>query len=133
MKQLKTTLLSGIAILMVAFISACNQNQANKGTEPGTKYYRNILFSETPWDIEKGARELTPEEAADVNSYKFVYDNEGRLLSVEFVRGDELLSYGSLDGAAKITYEYSGNKQMKHFFDENNQPVESEGVYRTGN
>jgi YD repeat-containing protein len=58
-----------------------------------------------------------------------MYDNSGRLLSVEFVRGDELLGYSSMRGAAKITCEYSGNKQIKHFFDENSQPVESEGAF----
>ncbi|MCK7537146.1 MAG: hypothetical protein MZV63_42370 [Marinilabiliales bacterium] len=39
------------------------------------------------------------------------------------------LSYGSLGGAAKITYEYSDNKQIKRFFDENNQQIESGGVF----
>ena len=124
MEKRKSLLLLSVIALTIALLSACNQNQTKKVTEPGTKYYRNILFSETPWDIEKGSRELTPEEAATINSYKFVYDNEDRLLSVEYVRGDELLGYGSLGGAAKITYEYSDNKQIKHYFDENNQPIE---------
>ena len=129
MEKRKSLLLLGVTALTIVLLSACNQNQTKKAAEPGTKYYRNILFSETPWDIEKGSRELTPAEAADINSYKFVYDNEDRLLSVEYVRGNELLGYGSLDGAARITYEYSGNKQIKHFFDENNQPIESAGVF----
>ena len=72
---------------------------------------------------------MTPAEALEINSYKFMHDNLGRLISVEFVRGDELLGYSSMRGAAKITYEYSDNKQIKHFFDENNQPVESEGAF----
>jgi len=129
MKPGKTLLLLSVTAFAIVLLSACNQNQANKNADSGTKYYRNLLFSETPWDIEKGSRELTPGEAAEINSYKFVYDNEGRLLSVEFVRGDELLGYGSLDGAAKITYEYSDSKQIKHYFDENNQPIESGGVF----
>ena len=48
---------------------------------------------------------------------------------MEFVRGDEPLSYGSLGGAAKITYEYTDNKQIKRFFDENSQQIESGGVF----
>ena len=128
MKLRKTALLLGLVTLIIAGLPACNQAPTKKNTNTGTVYYRNLLFSETPWDLERGSRELTPEQAKDINSYKFNYDNTGRLLSVEFVRGDELLGYSSM-GAAKITYEYSDNKQIKHFFDENNQPVESGGAF----
>ncbi len=124
----KNSLLLGLAALIIAAISACNQAPAKKPVKTGTIYYRNILFSETPWDTETGSRELTAEEARDVNSYKFVYDDNSRLLSVEYVRGDEPLSYGSLGGASKITYEYSDNKQIKHFLDKDDQPIESGGV-----
>ena len=51
------------------------------------EYYRNLMFSETPFDIEKGSHPLTADEATNINSYKFTYDNQDRLLSVEFVRG----------------------------------------------
>ena len=129
MKLRKTALLLGVVTLIIAGLTACNQTPAKKSTNTGTVYYRNLLFSETPWDTERGSRELTPGEAKDINSYKFNYDNTGRLLSVEFVRGDELLGYSSMGGAAKITYEYSDNKQIKHFFDEKNQPVESGGAF----
>ncbi|HWR74779.1 MAG TPA: hypothetical protein VN276_04035, partial [Bacteroidales bacterium] len=108
---------------------ACNQAPVKKNIKSGTVYYRSLLFSETPYDLERGARELTAEEASDINSYKFTYDDTGRLLSVEFVRGDEPLGYSSMGGAAKITYTYSDNKQIKHFFDENGQQIESGGVF----
>ena len=129
MKLKNTTLLLGITALIIAGIAACNQAPAKKAANTGTEYYRNLLFSQTPWDTERGTRELTAEEAKDINCYKFVYDDDSRLMSVEFVRGDQPLSYGSLGGAAKITYEYSDNKQIKRFFDENNEPMESGGVF----
>lgn len=125
----RSTILTGIAALIIAGIAACNQTPAKKTADTGTVYYRNLLFSETPWDTEKGSRPLSPAEAKEVNSYKFTYDESGRLTSVEYVRGDELLSYGSLGGAAKITYEYADNLQIKRFFDENNEPMESGGVF----
>lgn len=125
----RSTILTGIAALIIAGITACNQTPAKKPADTGTVYYRNLLFSETPWDTERGSRQLTPEEAKEVNSYKFTYDESGRLSSVEFVRGDELLSYGSLGGAAKITYEYADNRQIKRFFNENNEQIESGGVF----
>ncbi|MDZ7633997.1 MAG: hypothetical protein U5L72_05970 [Bacteroidales bacterium] len=124
--------LISLAALAIAGTSACNQAPAKKSAQTGTVYYRNLLFSETPWDTERGTRELTVEEAKDVNSYKFIYDDDSRLLSVEFVRGDELLSYGSLGGAAQdhLT-SIADNKQIKRFFDENNEPMESgRSLYR---
>jgi YD repeat-containing protein len=129
MKLRNTALLLGMAALIISGLPACNQAPAKKDTNSGTVYYRSLLFSETPYDLERGARELTAEEASDINSYKFTYDDTDRLLSVEFVRGDELLGYSSMGGAAKITYTYSDNKQIKHFFDENGQPIESGGVF----
>ena len=46
----------------------------------GVEYYRNLQFSETPYDIEKGTHPLTADEAKTINSYKFTYDNSGRLI-----------------------------------------------------
>ena len=125
----KSTLLLGLTALIIAAITACNQTPAKKTDKTGTMYYRNLLFSETPWDTERGSRELTADEAKDINSYKFSLDETGRLMSVEYVRGDVLLSYGSLGGAAKITYEYTDNKQTKRFFDKDGQQIESGGVF----
>ena len=93
------------------------------------EYYRNLQFSETPYDIEKGTHPITAEQAKTVNSYKFTYDKTGLLLSVEYVRNNVLLGYSSMQGAAKITYEYGDHKQTKHFFDKDNKPIESSGVF----
>lgn len=112
--------------LAVSVIVSCQK----KTTETANvEYYRMLQFSETPFDIEKGVHKLTAEEAKTVNSYKFTYDSVKRLVSVEFVRNDVLLPYSSMRGAAKITYDYKGEKQIKHYFDRNNEPVESDGVY----
>ena len=129
MKLKKSVLLLGAAALFMAVLPACNQAPAKKTANTGTAYFRSLLFSETPWDTERGARELSADAAKEINSYKFVYDDSSRLASVEFVRGDEPLGYSSMGGAAKVTYEYIDNKQIKRFFDENNQPIESGGVF----
>ena len=42
------------------------------------------------------------DEAKSVNHYKFTYDEESRLISIEYMRGDELLR-GSSTGASRIT------------------------------
>lgn len=129
MKLKRLTLYLGVLALVIAGITGCGQNQTSKNSDAGVKYFRNILFSETPWDTERGSHPLTAEEAAKINSYKFTYDDAGRLLTVEFLRGSELLGYSSLGGAAKISYEYVDNKQIKKYFDENNQQIESSGVF----
>lgn len=129
MKLKKATLLLVVTALIIALLPACNQSPASKKQETGTAYYRNLLFSETPYDTERGSHQLTPEESKDINNYKLTLDNSDRILSVEFMRGDELLGYSSMGGAAKVTYDYTDNKQIKHFFDKDNKPIESGGAF----
>jgi YD repeat-containing protein len=128
--KLNKLIIPSIMVLVLGIgIISCTNTTTNKNTQSGIEYYRNLQFSETPYDIEKGTHALTADEAKTVNSYKFTYDKTGRLLSVEFVRNSVLLGYSSMQGAAKITYEYSNNMQTKHFFDKDNAPIESGGVF----
>lgn len=113
--------------VMLAFLSACNQKPAAEKQE-NVKYYRQLLFSETPWDLERGSHEISAAEAEKVNNYKFTWNEDGTLASVEYNRGGVLLDYSGLR-AAKITYTYEGNKQTKHFFDENGEPTKSGGAF----
>ncbi len=129
MKLRNTALLLGMAALIIAIMSSCNQAPAKKSTNSGTVYYRSLQFSETPYDLERGVRELTAEEAADINSYKFVYDDMGKLLSVEFVRVKNHWGIPLWAGPQKLPTTYSDNKQVKHFFDENGQQIKSGGAY----
>jgi YD repeat-containing protein len=128
MKLRQLTLLFSFALL-IAGLSSCNSKQQAKNQTSGVEYYRNLLFSETPFDLERGSHKISAEQAQDINCYKFTSDESGRLLSVEYIRGSELLGYSSMGEAAKIIYDYADNKQVKHFFDKNNQPIESEGVF----
>jgi YD repeat-containing protein len=127
MKLNKLTL--PLIFALVLGIISCTGKTTQKNLHSGVEYYRNLQFSETPYDIEKGTHPLTAKEARTVNNYKFTYDNEGRLLSVEFNRDNVLLGYSSMQGAAKITYEYVNNKQIKHYFNKDNEPIESGGVF----
>jgi hypothetical protein len=117
-----------ILAIGIVFIS-CTGKKPGKNLHTGVEYYRHLQFSETPYDIEKGTYPLSDAEAKTISCYKFTYDDSGRLLSVEFVRNNLLLDYSSMRGAAKITYEYKGNKQIKHFFNKVNEPIESAGVF----
>ncbi len=114
-------------ILFVVIAMGLNScNQSPKQTD-GTMYFRQIQFSETPWDLEKGTHPLTADEAKTINNYKFTYNEKNQLVSVEYNRNNVLLDYSSI-GAAKITYTYKGDKQLKHFFNEKNEPAKNGGV-----
>ena len=129
MRLRNLTFLPVVTVAIAIVMIGCSGTGAQKDAKTGVKYYRTLQFSETPFDLERGGHELTAEQAEAVNSYKFTYDDEGRLSSVEYVRNDSLLGYGSLGGAAKITYEYTGNKQVKRFFNTKNEQIESSGYY----
>jgi len=116
-----------LIMLVVLGFTACNQKPASE-EQANVKYYRQILFSETPWDLERGTHEISAEEAENVNNYKFTWNDDGTLASVEYNRNGVLLGYSGLR-AAKITYTYQGNKQIKRFFDENGEQIESGGAY----
>ena len=116
-----------LIVLFVAGLTSCNQKPASEA-EANVKYYKQLLFSETPWDIERGSHEISADESEKVNNYKFTWNDDGTLASVEYNRDGVLLGYSSLR-AAKITYTYEGDKQIKHFFDENGEPIESGGAF----
>ena len=128
MKISKITTLLILSVILGIVIVSCTGNSVRKNQHSGIEYYRNLQFSETPYDTEKGTHPISSGDAKKINAYKFTYDDSGRLLSVEFVRNDVLLGYSSM-GAAKITYEYKDDKQIKHYFDKDNQPAEPSGVY----
>jgi hypothetical protein len=128
--KLSNLFFTEIFALIISFgIVSCTGKTTQKNTHTGVEYYRSLQFSETPYDIEKGTHSLTAEESKTINNYKFTYDNSGHLLSVEFGRNNVLLGYSSMQGAAKIKYDYTDNKQYKHFFDQENQPIDVGGVF----
>ncbi len=108
-------------------LNACNSNSKKAETPDNVKYFRHIQFTETPWDIEKGTHPLSADQAKAVNNYKFTWNENNQLASIEYNRNGVLLDYAST-GAAKITYTYEGDKQVKHFYNAKNEPVKNGGV-----
>lgn len=129
MKLLRQTIYLSFFVMIAIGSISCKQKTASKSNQPKIENFRTILFSETPWDIERGGHKVTPGDVKDLNTYKFTRDDKGRLISVEFVRNDVLLGYSSMGGAAKITYDYIDNKQIKKYFDKDNKQISSGGVY----
>lgn len=127
MKLSKLTLVIFATVILGAGIWSCKPKQAETKSLAQVEYYRNLLFSETSFDHERGSHALTPEQAAAINSYKFTYDSLGRLQSVEFVRNNVLLGYSAMREASKIVYDYTDGKQVKHFFNKDNQQIAVDG------
>lgn len=128
MKIIKSIIPAFVVIAILSAVVSCSGGGEKKETKSGVEYYRGLQFSETPYDTEKGVHSLTADEAKTINNYKFTYDESGRLASVEFNRNNVLLAYSSM-GAAKITYEYKDNKQIKRYFNKDNEQIESGGVF----
>jgi len=105
---------------------SCSPKPAQEGQD-NVKYYRSLLFSETPWDWERGSYPLTAEEAKTINNYKFTLNENGQIVSIEYNRNDTLLGYSGMS-AAKITYTYEGDKQIKRFYNEKNEPAKNGGA-----
>jgi len=114
-----------LALIGVGLFS-CSPKPARE-SQDNVKYYRNMLFSETPWDWERGSYPLTAEEAKTINNYKFTLNDNGQIVSIEYNRNDTLLGYSGM-GAAKITYTFEGDKQIKRFFNEKNEPAKNGGA-----
>ncbi|MBK6281388.1 MAG: hypothetical protein IPF54_00845 [Draconibacterium sp.] len=113
MKLYNVLLFAIVAIIL----NSCSPKPAQPEAQNNVKYFRSLLFSETSWDLERGSHELTAEQAKSVNNYKFTYNDNAQLVSVEYNRNDSLLDYSSM-GSAKITYTYEGDLQVKRFFNE---------------
>ncbi|MFC2115851.1 hypothetical protein ACFLTU_05210 [Bacteroidota bacterium] len=114
---------SGVLFLV---LFACQTGE--KTADSGVKHFRHLKFNESPWDKFEGMHSITAEEADSVNNYKFSYDQEGRLVSVEFCRGDELLG-GSRTGSPRILISYEENKETHHYFDQKGEAREHRGYF----
>lgn len=123
MKWHKLTFIVAIALA----INACSLKPKQTEEKANVKHFRQIQFTETPWDIEKGTHPLTSIEAKSINNYKFTWNDKHQLTSIEYNRNGVLLDYSST-GAAKITYTYEGNKQIKHFYNAKNEAIKNGGV-----
>jgi len=116
--------ISSLFLMLLAF--SCQTS--NKSADSGTSYWRHLKFSETPFDGFEGLHAITAGEAKDINHYKFSYNDDGQLVSVEYCRGNELLD-GSETGASKILISWEDNKEIHHYFNRNGQAMERSGYF----
>ena len=108
------------AVILV--MTSCQSGE--KSATTGTQYFRHLKFTETSYDIHTGMHPITADQSRDINHYKFTYDDQGRLINLDYCRGDVLLDESST-GAPRLVISYEGNKEIHHFFDINGEPTDN--------
>ncbi|EDM43349.1 hypothetical protein SCB49_01302 [unidentified eubacterium SCB49] len=95
-----------------------------------TKYFKHLVFRETPFSETKGRIPLTEKEVLNVNYFKLDYDSINRLILVEYKYNQNLIELnrsGILDGkralASKTQIIYDENTETRLFFDVDNKPT----------
>lgn len=114
------------AITLAVLMFSCT-GKPGSSDSANVKHYRHLQFSETNYDIVKGIFPVSADEAKKVNNYTFTYNEEGKPVSVVFMRGEEVLDYSEM-GFAKLEISYTDSTEVHHFFDKKGQPVENDGV-----
>ncbi len=94
------------------------------------KYYKHLIFRETPYSKTKGRIPLNQEEVKNENYFNLSYDSSNRLIQIEYLYQNKLIELnrsGVLDGkralSSKTQIQYYNNKEIRSFFDTNNKPT----------
>lgn len=120
--------LTGFTFILLLLAAFSCQPAGEKSTESGVKYFRQLKFAESPFDPISGLHSITAEEAETINHYGFTYDEQGRLSTLEYRRGDELIR-GSQAGAPSVKISYEGNKEYYNYYNLEGEQMERFGFY----
>jgi hypothetical protein len=116
-----------LAFALSVFMSSCTSKPKDAASE-NVKHFRHLQFSETSFDIAKGSYPITAEEAKTINNYTFTYNEDGKPVSIVYMRGDQVLGYSEM-GFARLEVTFTDSTEVHRFFDKESKPVESDGVY----
>ena len=116
------TIVQFIVLCTVGLLIMVSCKESGKTSDSGVRYFRHLKFSETPYDRIQGIHPITADEAKTINHYTFTDDESGRLVSVEFMRGNELLEYSQL-GAAKIAIRNEDHKEIYSYYNAKNEQI----------
>jgi hypothetical protein len=90
------------------------------------KYFKHLVFRETPYSLTKGRIPISNEESKTANHYKLTYDDQNRLVLIEYRYGNHQISRrraGILDGFrnihSKTVITYNKNLEIRTFYKPN--------------
>ena len=127
-----------ISIMAMATFAVFNSlpSAASEEQQVTSKYFRHIVFRETPFSQYRGIYPINQQTAKNSAHYKFDYDKQGRVVSVSYQLGDKLINQnGVWDSfiwfAPKVTIRYSTDGEEHHYYNVNNERSEVHGQVYT--
>jgi len=127
-----------ILILLFVISSFIENGYANKDkpdnnkvnqTSTTHKYFKHLVFRETPYAPLQGRNPLPAEVVQKENHYKFTYNQQNQLIKLAYKYGEQTISTlraGMMDGSTNIApltnIQYDKNLEIRHFFDEQGNP-----------
>lgn len=119
-----------VAFTGTAFAEARDKQSSTEIKEEA--YFRHMMFRESPYSPYRGIYPLDKKQTANTAHYVFEYDEKGRITSIAHKIGDTIIAdNGNWDSfiwfAPKVTITYAKDKEVHHYFNHENQPIEAHG------
>jgi len=106
-----------LLFLILVTMQVAGQNQY-------TKYYKHLVFRETPYAQVRGRIEISRERTKNENHYKFTFNDKNKPILIEYLYGDKQISRkraGIMDGFrniySKTVMSYQENLEIRTFYD----------------
>ncbi|WP_299887088.1 hypothetical protein [uncultured Lacinutrix sp.] len=107
------------SIILLALVLTINLSAQDNSY----KYYKHLVFRETPYSLIKGRIEIPKERTEKENHYKLTYDSSNNLILIEYLFGDKQINRrraGIMDGFrniySKTAIKYVGNLEIRTFY-----------------
>ena len=97
-----------------------------------TEYYRHLIFRESPYSDIRGIHQIDKATSDNETHYRFVYDDQNRLVEVSHRLGDFIINdNNNWDSftwyASKMTVEYMDNQEIRYYYNRLDKNVEAHG------
>lgn len=97
-----------------------------------TEYYRHLIFRESPYSNIRGIHQIDKATSDNETHYRFVYDDQNRLVEVSHRLGDFIINDNYnwdsfLWFSSKMTIEYTTNQEIRYYYNRLDEKVEAHG------
>lgn len=123
--------------IMLSPLSLAKQSDINDtASKQSSKYFRHLMFRETPFSEYRGIHPVETEQAPNFAHYEFSIDKQGRTTQIRYQINDHLIRSNEVwDSfiwfAPVVKISYLPQKEVHTYYDINDQQIEAHGgVYR---
>mgnify|MGYP003145167728 CR=1 FL=1 len=97
-----------------------------------TEYYRHLVFRESHYSDIRGIHEIDEQSSKKETHYRFVYDNQNRLVEVSHRLGDFIINDNNnwdsfIWFSPKMTIEYTNNQEIRYYYNRLDKKIETHG------